>query len=105
MNAMNSLEMKDGYVKAQGHPGVRDYMLRYMAEVFVGHAVGAAIANVAAWLVSIVFGLLLLSAVNTAIVALVAIQFLMSRDHEIPQAFQKLNKFGVLTLGSVTAAL
>ncbi len=42
------------------------------------------------------FGFLLLSAVNTAIVDLIAISFLMSRDDELPLAiFQKLNKFGV----------
>ena len=46
-------------------------------------------------IVSIVFGLLLLSAVNTAIVDLIAIQFLMSRDREMPAVFQRLNKWGV----------
>src|SRR5439155_18812611 len=46
-------------------------------------------------IVSIVFGGLLLSAVNTAIGALISIQFLMSRDGEMPRAMQKLNTFGV----------
>ena len=52
-----------------------------------------------------VFGLLLLSAVNTAIVDLIAISFLMSRDGELPRGFQKLNKFGVPNLGIIVATV
>ena len=85
--------------------GVRDYMLRYMAQVFVGHSLGATAAKIAAWAVSGVFGCLLLSAVNTAIVDLIAISFLMSRDGELPGGFQKLNKFGVPNLGMIVATV
>jgi amino acid transporter/nucleotide-binding universal stress UspA family protein len=84
---------------------VRDYMLRYMAQVFVGHSLGATAAKIGAIAVSGVFGCLLLSAVNTAIVDLIAISFLMSRDGELPQGFQKLNKFGVPTLGIFVATI
>lgn len=105
MHALGGLVIHHGDVDAPGHPGVRDYMLRYMAEVFVGHAIGAAAAKAAAWLVSLVFGCLLLSAVNTAIVDLIAISFLMSRDSELPPVFQKLNKFGVPTAGMMAATL
>ena len=80
-------------------------MLRYMAQVFVGHSFGAAAAGIAGFAVSAVFGLLLLSAVNTAIVDLIAISFLMSRDNELPQGFQRLNRFGVPTLGIFVATL
>src|SRR5439155_312298 len=75
--------------------GVRDYMLRYMGLIFVGGAFGAPFGHIFAVIVSIVFALLLLSAVNTAIVDLIAIQFLMSRDRELPNIFQRLNKWGV----------
>jgi amino acid transporter/nucleotide-binding universal stress UspA family protein len=92
-------------VDAPGQPGVRDYMLRYMGQVFVGGAWGAAAGQVAAWIVSAVFGLLLLSAVNTAIVALIGISFLMSRDGELPPQFQKLNEFGVPNLGLIVATI
>jgi len=105
MHALGGLEMKDGDVNAPGHPGVRDYMLRYMAEVFVGQPFGATMGHVAAWVVSLAIAGLLLSAVNTAIVDLIAIQFLMSRDRELPPGFQKLNKFGVPTLGMAVATL
>jgi nucleotide-binding universal stress UspA family protein len=45
--------------------------------------------------VSLAFAILLLSAVNTAINALVSVMFVMSRDGEMPGLFQKLNTFGV----------
>jgi amino acid transporter/nucleotide-binding universal stress UspA family protein len=105
MHALPGLEMKGGDVDAPGHPGVRDYMLRYLAEVFVGGSWGAALGHVAAWIVSLVIAGLLLSAVNTAIVDLIAIQFLMSRDRELPAVFQRLNKFGVPVMGMVVATL
>jgi amino acid transporter/nucleotide-binding universal stress UspA family protein len=87
------------------NPGVRDYMLRYMAQVFVGGALGPALGHIAAWVVSLVFGFLLLSAVNTALVDIISVSFLMARDGELPPAFYKLNKFGVPTLGMIFAAI
>lgn len=80
MHALGGLAIDNGDVDAPGQPGVRDYMLRYMAEVFVGGSLGATLGHVAALAVSWVFGFLLLSAVNTAITDLIAISFLMSRD-------------------------
>jgi amino acid transporter/nucleotide-binding universal stress UspA family protein len=105
MHALGGLQAKDGDVDAPGHPGVRDYMLRYMAQVFVGHSLGATMGHIAAWLISLVMAGLLLSAVNTAVVDLIAIQFLMSRDRELPSIFQKLNKFGVPGAGMIVATI
>jgi nucleotide-binding universal stress UspA family protein len=76
-----------------------------MAQIFVGGALGIAWGKVAAFIVSVVFGLLLLSAVNTAIVALTGISYLMSRDGELPPQFQKLNEFGVPNLGLIVATV
>ena len=84
-----------GEVNAPGHPGVRDQMLRYLAEVFTGKQFGLAVGDIAGLIVAAAFALLLLSAVNTAIADLVAILFLMSRDGELPGQFQILNNFGV----------
>jgi amino acid transporter len=101
-----TIDMKDPNnpdVNAPGDPGVRDYMLRYMGQQFVGPVLGHAAGVAMGWLVSFTFGLLLLSAVNTAIVDLIAISFLMSRDGELPPRFQKLNQFGVPTLGLIFA--
>ncbi len=85
--------------------GVRDYMLGYMAQVFVGGAFGHVVGHIAALIVSFVFAGLLLSAVNTAIVDLIAISFLMSRDGELPPRFQKLNRFGVPNLSIIIATV
>lgn len=104
MLALNGLQISNGDVNAPGHEGVRDYMLRYMAEVFVGGSLGPTAGHLVGWAITIAMGFLLLSATNTAIVALIAIQFLMSRDEEIPRQFQKLNPFGVPTLAMICAA-
>jgi len=105
MIALNGLQIHNGDVDAPGSPGVRDYMLRYMANVFVGNAFGPTVGQISGWVVSVVFGGLLLSAVNTAIVDLVAISFLMSRDRELPPNFEKLNSFGVPNLGLLVATI
>jgi amino acid transporter/nucleotide-binding universal stress UspA family protein len=91
-------------VNGPGAQGVRDYMLCYMANVFVTGAFHSLIiGKIAGWIVSLVFGVLLLSAVNTAIVDLIAISFLMARDGELPEIFQKLNRFGVPNLSILAA--
>jgi amino acid transporter len=105
MHALAGLEVDRGQVNAPGHPGVRDQMLRYLAEVFTGEQFGPAAGEVAGLIVATVFALLLLSAVNTAIVDLTAILFLMSRDGEMPREFQILNNFGVPNLGLIVATI
>jgi amino acid transporter len=104
-HALSGLTIDKDDVDAPGNPGVRDYMLRYMAQVFFAGPFGHTMGHVAGLIVSLVFALLLLSAVNTAIVDLIAIQFLMSRDRELPGVFQKLNKFGVPNLAVIVATV
>src|SRR5216117_3373806 len=67
MHALGGLQIANGDVNAPSAEGVRDYMLRYMGQIFVGGGFGHAFGFV----ISVVFGLLLLSAVNTAIVDLI----------------------------------
>ena len=105
MHALGGLQILNGDVNAPGAQGVRDYMLRYMGEIFVGGALGPALGHAFGFIVSIVFALLLLSAVNTAIVDLIMIQFLMSRDRELPAIFQRLNKWGVPSAGMLLATI
>jgi len=105
MHALSGLQIVNGDVNAPGAEGVRDYMLRYMGQVFVGGALGPAFGHAFGFVVSIVFAMLLLSAVNTAIVDLIMIQFLMSRDREVPAVFHRLNKWGVPSAGMVLATL
>jgi amino acid transporter/nucleotide-binding universal stress UspA family protein len=105
MHALNGLQIVNGDVNAPGAEGVRDYMLRYLGQVFVGGALGPALGHAFGFIVSIVFAMLLLSAVNTAIVDLIMVQFLMSRDREVPAIFHRLNKWGVPSAGMVLATL
>jgi amino acid transporter/nucleotide-binding universal stress UspA family protein len=104
-HALSGLQVVNGDVNAPGAEGVRDYLLRYMGQIFVGGAMGPGLGHIFAVIVSIVFGLLLLSASNTAIVDLIAIQFLMSRDRELPKIFQKLNKWGVPNAATLLATI
>jgi nucleotide-binding universal stress UspA family protein len=104
-HALNGLQVVNGDVNAPGAAGVRDYMLRYMGQIFVGGALGPAFGHLFAVTVSIVFAFLLLSASNTAIVDLIMIQFLMGRDRELPVIFQKLNKWGVPNLAALVATI
>jgi amino acid transporter len=105
MHALSGLQVVSGDVNAPGAEGVRDYMLRYMGGIFVSGTFGAPLGHIFAVIVSVVFALLLLSAVNTAIVDLIAIQFLMSRDRELPKIFQRLNKWGVPSAGMLLATI
>jgi len=105
MHALSGLQVVNGDVNAPGAEGVRDYMLRYMGQIFVGGTFGTPLGHIFAVIVSVVFALLLLSAVNTAIVDLIAIQFLMSRDRELPKIFQRLNKWGVPSAGMLLATI
>jgi nucleotide-binding universal stress UspA family protein/L-asparagine transporter-like permease len=72
-------------------------MLRYMGEVFIGPH----FANLVGW----VFGVLLISAVNTAITGIVALLYVMARDGELPDTFLLLNRFGVPWVGLITATI
>ncbi|MGP8198419.1 MAG: universal stress protein [Limisphaerales bacterium] len=102
---INAADPNNPDVNAPGATGVRDYMLRYLGQMFVGGALGHTAGLAMGVLVAYVFGFLLLSAVNTAIVDLIAISFLMSRDGELPPRFQKLNQFGVPSLGLMVATI
>src|SRR5213593_4944149 len=70
MHALGGLQTVNGDVNAPGAHGVRDYMLRYMGQIFGGDALGPTFGHAFGLIVSVVFGLLLLSAANTAIVDL-----------------------------------
>jgi len=70
-------------------------MLRFIGEQFATATFSPAIGNLFGWIVGIVFFLLLLSAANTAIVAMIGLLYMMSRDGEMPRQFRRLNRHGV----------
>jgi nucleotide-binding universal stress UspA family protein len=68
-----------------------------MGEVFVAPWFGT--------ICGVVFGLLLISAVNTVIGGMMSVAYVMARDHELPRFFTRLNLFGVPWVGLVPALL
>ena len=67
-------------------------MLRFIGEQFATATFSPAVGQVFGWIVGIVFCLLLLSAANTAIVAMIGLLYMMSRDGEMPRQFKRLNR-------------
>lgn len=84
--AMNALP-DSKLIDVEGHYLGTDDMMNILALNYVGPTFSL--------IGSFVFGALLLSAVNTAIIDLVAIQYMMGRDGEAPSILCKLNKHGV----------
>ncbi len=76
---------------------IQNAVMRVMASDYVGKSFG--------WLCGIVFGLLLISAVNTAVGAMMSIQYTMSRDNELPRILTRLNTFGVPWLALIPAVV
>jgi amino acid transporter/nucleotide-binding universal stress UspA family protein len=70
-------------------------MLRFMGEQFATATFSPAVGQIFGWIVGIVFFFLLLSAANTAIVAMIGLLYMMSRDREMPGQFRRLNQHGV----------
>lgn len=76
----------------------RDDILRFTAEHYATLAFGPAAGKIFGIFVGVAFALLLLSAVNTAVAALIGLMFRMSGDNELPRNFTLLNRHGVPTI-------
>ncbi len=83
----------------------KEDMLRFLAERFSAMSLGLEFGVVFGWMVGIVFALLLLSAVNTAVSALVGVVYMMSREGDMPHLFARLNRHGVPVWALVAAVL
>jgi len=70
-------------------------MLRFIGEQFGAVTFSPWFGVMFGWVVGVVFFFLLVSAANTAIVAMVGLLFMMARDGEMPRQFTKLNRHGV----------
>jgi amino acid transporter/nucleotide-binding universal stress UspA family protein len=81
----------------------KEDMLRFVGQHYATLAGGPWFGEAFAWFVGIVFGLLLISAVNTAVVALIGVIYMMARDGEMPQQFARLNKYGVPRIPLIVA--
>lgn len=80
--AMNAIPSLSGHTED---------MIKVIADYYVNPFYGKIMA--------VVLGLLLLSACNTAIMGLISIMFLMSKDRELPPIFSSLNRYGMPWFG------
>lgn len=81
----------------------KEDMLRYLGEHYATLAGGEWFGDAFSIFVGAVFGLLLISAVNTAIVALIGVIYMMAQDGEMPSQFARLNRHGVPSVPLVIA--
>jgi amino acid transporter/nucleotide-binding universal stress UspA family protein len=70
-------------------------MVRFLAEQYMCMTFGVPAGEVFGVAVGIIVGLLLLSAVNTAVGALIGLNYMLARDGEMPRTFARLNPHGV----------
>ena len=70
-------------------------MLRFLGEHYGSLVVAPWFGDAFGLAVGVVFGLLLISAVNTAVVALIGVIYMMAQDGEMPKQLARLNSHGV----------
>ncbi len=73
----------------------KEDMLRFLAEHYGSLVIGPAAGQIFGIVVGAIFGLLLFSAVNTAVVALIGVIYMMAQDGEMPRQLARLNRHGV----------
>jgi nucleotide-binding universal stress UspA family protein len=81
----------------------KEDMLRFLGEYYAAAVGGGWFGHAFSLFVGAVFGLLLISAVNTAIVALIGVIYMMAQDGEMPPQFARLNKHGVPRIPLIVA--
>src|SRR3954471_13415623 len=81
----------------------KEDMLRFLAQVYGAMAGGLVAGHILSVVVGVVFGLLLLSAVNTAVVALIGVVYMMAQDGEMPRQLARLNSHGVPKIPLIAA--
>jgi amino acid transporter/nucleotide-binding universal stress UspA family protein len=83
----------------------KEDMLRFLGQHYATLIGGGWFGDAFSIFVGIVFGLLLISAVNTAIVALIGVIYMMAQDGEMPPQFARLNIHGVPRIPLIVAVV
>jgi amino acid transporter/nucleotide-binding universal stress UspA family protein len=83
----------------------RDTAVKLLATEAASNVAGPTAGRIFGIGTSVVFGLLLLSAVNTAVMAMVSVTYSLAQDKELPRALTRLNYSGVPWIGLVIACL
>ncbi|MDF1808705.1 MAG: universal stress protein [Phycisphaerales bacterium] len=79
--------------------------MRVIATETATNALGPNMGNAFGTVAGITFGLLLLSATNTAVMAMVSVFFAMANDNELPKSLTKLNYSGVPWVGLIASVI
>ncbi|MDQ3624135.1 MAG: universal stress protein [Verrucomicrobiota bacterium] len=83
----------------------KEDMLRFLGEVYAGRAFGPGTGHVFGIIVGLVYAVLLVSAVNTAILAAIGVIYMMGQDGELPRQSTRLNPHGVPLAPLIAATL
>jgi amino acid transporter/nucleotide-binding universal stress UspA family protein len=89
-------------------PALTDHkedMLRFLAEQYGSLGVNPAFGAAFGIFTGVVFGFLLFSAVNTAVVALIGVIYMMAQDGEMPRQLARLNRHGVPQMPLIVAVV
>jgi nucleotide-binding universal stress UspA family protein len=101
-------EVQQGLASDQVPAEVRQYRdtaVRVLAEHAGTQSIGASFGRGLGVVTGVVFGLLLLSAVNTAIMAMVSVLYALGQDRELPGSLTRLNSTGVPWVSLIIAGL
>ncbi len=83
----------------------RDTAVKVLATQTATSALGSEGGKIFGIAAGVVFGLLLLSATNTAVMAMVSVTYSLGQDKELPARFTRLNYSGVPWLGLIVACV
>lgn len=101
----DSVSIPDGVVPPDDVLAYRDTAMKLIAVEGGRYWLGMDSGLVAGRFAAFVFGLLLLSAANTAIMTTVSVFYAMGQDRELPRAFARLNYSGVPSWALVAACI
>lgn len=73
----------------------KEDMIRFVAEQYATMNFGVPAGHIIGFIVGVVFALLLLSAVNTAVATMIGVLFMTAQDGEMPERFVRLNPHGI----------
>lgn len=102
--AQRIADMQQTAAATDGVLEYRQTAVKVLADFSATQIFGAEVGNIVGIAAGIIFGLLLLSAANTAILAMVSVYYSLAQDGEMPRALTKLNYSGVPWIGLILAA-
>ncbi len=84
---------------------IKNTAMEVIASTAAENALGQTVGGVFGLVAAIVFGLLLLSATNTAVMAMVSVLYAMAQDRELPRSLTRLNYSGVPSIALVASVV